>query len=110
MVQRCQSITRIERRRTLRRARRRGVVSVVSMMFLILFGSLAAAMAIMSKGNIVTAATHQHVVRAMGAAETGLAVAQQRLREAASRFVVERGTVDAGFGNRLWAGTMCCRR
>lgn len=84
---------------------RRGVVSVVSMMFLILFGSLAAAMAIMSKGNIITAATHQHVVRAQGAAETGLAIAEQRLFEAVGRFVVEKGTVDSGFGRRLWDGT-----
>lgn len=83
---------------------RRGVVSVLSMMFVILFGSLAVAMAIMSRSNIQTAATHQHVTRAMGAAETGLAVAQQRLIEAAGRFVVERGTVDPDFGRRLWTG------
>ncbi len=87
-----------------RSRRRRGVVSVVSMMFLILFGSLAAAMAITSRGNITTAATHQHVARAMGAAETGLAFARQRLAEAASRFVVERGEIDAQFGDRLWRG------
>lgn len=86
-----------------RRWTRRGVVSVLSMMFLILFGSLAAAMAIMSKGNVTTAATHQHVQRAMGAAETGLRVAEERLREAAGRFVVSRGEVDAGFGRYLWA-------
>src|ERR1041384_893394 len=84
---------------------RRGVVSVLAMMFLILFGSLAAAMAIMSRGNIITAATHQHVVRALGAAETGLRVAQSRLSEAAERFVVSKGVVDTSFGQRLWAGT-----
>src|SRR5260221_1896854 len=89
----------------LRKARRRGVVSVLSMMFLILFGSLAAAMAIMSKGNIVTAATHQHVVRALGAAETGLAIAQQRLTEAVGRFVLSRGSVGRSFWHRLWAGS-----
>lgn len=93
------------RRLRTRPPRRRGVVSVVSMMFLILFGSLAAAMAIMSKGNIVTAATHQHVVRALGAAETGLGVARQRLEEAAARFVVEKGTIDGAFGQRLWTGS-----
>jgi hypothetical protein len=75
------------------------------MMFLILFGSLAAAMAIMSRGNIITAATHQHVSRALGAAETGLAVARGRIEEAAARFVVSKGIVDAGFGQRLWAGS-----
>ena len=46
---------------------RRGVVSVLSMMFLVLFGSLAAAMAIASRGNLQTAASHLHVMRAMGA-------------------------------------------
>jgi len=89
----------------LRRLTRPGVVSVLSMMFLILFGSLAAAMAIMTRGNIITAATHQHVSRALGAAETGLGMARSRLTEAAARFVVAKGTVDTGFGQRLWSGS-----
>lgn len=93
------------RRLRKRLPRRRGVVSVLAMMFLILFGSLATAMAIMSRGNVLTAATHQHVVRALGAAETGLAVAHQRLAEAAGRFVVSRGEIDGVFGPRLWRGT-----
>lgn len=91
-------------RRDGRATRRRGVVSVVAMMFLILFGSLAAAMAIMSRSNILTAATHQHVTRALGAAETGLSIAESRLQEAAGRFVIEKSDVDAGFGLRLWTG------
>jgi hypothetical protein len=86
------------------RPRRRGVVAVVSMMFLILFGSLAAAMAIMSRGNVITAATHQHVTRALGAAETGLAIAERRLKEAVGRFPVAKGEVDAAFGSRIWTG------
>jgi hypothetical protein len=86
--------------------RRRGVVSVLSMMFVIIFGSLAAAMAIMSRSNLQTAATHQHVMRAMGAAETGLAIAHQRLAEATGRFMVETGTIDGSFGRRLWMGTL----
>src|SRR4249920_3618339 len=104
MVQRTATQRNTPRSRPLSAARRRGVVSVVSMMFLILFGSLAAAMAIMSKGNIITAATHQHVVRALGAAETGLGIAQQRMAEAAARFVVSRGSVDSTFGQKLWSG------
>lgn len=97
--------TRFAAARSWAGAHRRGVVSVVAMMFLILFGSLAAAMAITSRGNITTAASHQHVIRAMGAAETGLAVAAQRLQEATARFVVEKGMVDSGFGQRLWSGS-----
>jgi len=97
-----------ERARALRKAlkaRRRGGASLLSMMFLIMFGSLAAAMAIVSQGNIRTAAVHLHVQRAMGAAETGLAVAAARLEGAASRFVVEQSDIDSGFGQRLWTGT-----
>src|SRR5690606_34720947 len=83
---------------------RRGVVSVLSMMFLVLFGSLAAAMAIASRGNLQTAASHLHVMRALGAAETGMDIAEHRLAEAVSRFVVERGKVDSGLGKALWEG------
>lgn len=85
---------------------RRGVVSVLSMMFLVLFGSLAAAMAIASRGNLQTAASHLHVMRALGAAETGMDMAEDRLAEAVSRFVIERGDIDESFGEDLWAGTM----
>jgi hypothetical protein len=75
------------------------------MMFLVLFGSLAVAMAIASQGNLRTAATHLHVLRSMGAAETGMEIAQARIEHAISRFVIERGEVEASFGSGLWAGT-----
>lgn len=87
-----------------RHRRDRGVASVLSMMFLVLFGSLGAAMAIASRGNLRTAQTHLHVMRAMGAAETGLTVAEARMSEAASRFVIEKGQIDSAFGERLWTG------
>lgn len=86
--------------------RRRAVVSVLSMMFLILFGSLVGAMAVASQGNIKAAATHVHVMRAMGAAETGLAIAEQRLMEAASRFVVSHSKMDAAAVTALWTGNL----
>ncbi len=88
------------------RVTRRGVASVLAMMFVVMFGSLAAAMAIVAQGNLRAAQTHLHVVRAMGAAETGLAVAAQRLEEAAARFVVSRGNVDGDFGWRLWTWSL----
>ncbi len=87
-------------------ASRRAVVSVLAMMFLVLFGSLGLAMTISSKGNLRTASTQLHVYKALGAAETGLAVAKARLQEAASRFIVDRGTVDGSYGSKLWAGTL----
>ena len=83
---------------------RRGVAAVLAMMFLVLFGSLSVAMAIASRGNITTAATHLHVMRAQGAAETGLAVARSRLEEAAARFIVSSSTVNQAFGEAMWSG------
>ncbi|MBL4590931.1 MAG: hypothetical protein JKY96_03120, partial [Phycisphaerales bacterium] len=83
---------------------RRGVASVLAMMFLILFGSLVAAMATVSTGNIKTAKVHPEVMRAMSAAETGMAVAEHRLNEAASRFIVSKSKMDADMSWALWTG------
>ncbi len=85
---------------------RRGVAAVLAMMFLIIFGSLSVAMAISSKGNITTSATYMHVSRAQSAAETGLAIAQRRLTNAAARFVVSNSNVNADFGWNLWTGNL----
>lgn len=84
---------------------RRGIASVLAMMFLVMFSSLAVAMAVASQGNLRTASTHLHVLRAMGAAETGMAVAEKRLTDAVARFVIERGRVDENLGRRLWDGS-----
>lgn len=88
-----------------RGARRRGVASVLSMMFLVIFGSLAAVMAVVAQGNVRTAHSHLQVNRAMSAAETGLSFAARRLTGAAQRFVVEKGLVTDEFGEKLWNGT-----
>lgn len=84
---------------------RRGVVSVLAMMFLILFSSLSVAMAIASQGNLRTASTNLYVMSAMGAAETGLAVGEVRLAYAASRILNNKGNVDATVGAALWGGS-----
>ncbi len=86
-------------------ADRRGVSSVLAMMFMVMFGSLAAAMAVVAQTNMKTADAGLKVSRAMSAAETGLAFATSRLASESRRFVVERGVVDAVFGERLWLGT-----
>lgn len=85
-------------------AHRRGIASVLAMMFLVLFGSLIAAMAVSSTGNIRTANMHLHVMRAMSAAETGLAVAEHRLNEASSRFIVAESDMDPAMSWALWTG------
>lgn len=87
-------------------AKRRGVAAVLAMMFIILFGSLATAMAIASKGNITTAATHVHVSRAQSAAETGLRIAEARLEEAAARFLISGSSVDGTYGWNFWSGNL----
>ncbi len=97
---------RITRRvRQLKRLRRRGVASVLAMMLAILVGALAAAMGTVTQGNLRNASTHLHVTRAMQSAETGLAIAEQRIRESSNRFVLSRGEIDATLGERLWNGT-----
>lgn len=83
---------------------RRGVTSVLAMMFMVMFGSLAVAMAVASQGNLRTANTHLHVVRAMGAAETGMGIAQGVLERSVARFQISKGVVDGAFGQRLWMG------
>ena len=85
---------------------RRGVVSVLSMMFVVMFGSLVAAMAISSQGNLRTAASHLHVNRSMHAAETGLAMAEARMGEATGRFIVANSTIDGSFATNLWNGNL----
>ena len=84
---------------------RRGVASVLAMMFLVIFGSLAAVMAVVAQSNLRTADSYLKVTRATGAAETGIIFARRRLMEASRRFVVTKGVVDDDFGTKLWLGT-----
>ncbi len=91
----------------IRRSRhaRRGVASVLSMMFLVIFGSLAAAMAVVATGNLRTADVSLRVSRATSAAETGLVYGTWILEREATRFVVRKGEIDADFADDLWRGT-----
>ena len=84
---------------------RRGVSAVLAMMFLVLFSSLAAVMAILAQGNVRTAHSSLRISRALSAAESGLAFAARRLRLESRRFIVDQGVIDSGFGERLWLGT-----
>ena len=85
---------------------RRGVSSVLAMMFLVVFGSLSIAMAIMAQGNLRAADSALQVSRATSAAQTGLVFGSRRLAEEARRWVVRRGTIDAEFGSDLWSGQL----
>ncbi|MDG2424035.1 MAG: hypothetical protein P8M22_08660 [Phycisphaerales bacterium] len=85
--------------------RRRGVAAVLSMMFLVLFASLAAVMAVVAQGNVRTAYSALRISRALSVSESGLAFAARRLGLESRRFVVEQGVIDSEFGERLWLGT-----
>ena len=91
--------------RRLPAVRRRGVASVLAMLFIVVFGSLTAVMAIVAQGNLRTAASYLRVSRATSAAETGLVFARHRLDEVSRRFVVTKGVIDSDFGTKLWLGT-----
>ena len=99
------SATDANRRRPPAAVKRRGVSSVLAMMFLVIFGSLAAAMAVVAQGNLRTADSHMRVSRAMSAAETGLVFASRRLAAESVRFVVTQGVIDDVYGRSLWEGT-----
>ncbi len=83
----------------------RGVTSVLAMIFMALVASLTAVMAIVSEGNVRSAESAIRVSRSLSAAESGLRTAAWRLRRESSRFVVEAGDLEGGFGDRLWQGT-----
>lgn len=91
--------------RRLLKLRRRGVSSVLAMMMAILVGALAVAMGTVTQGNLRNSATHLHVMRSMQSAETGMRIAELRIKEASRRFIVERGEIDQTLGTRLWRGT-----
>ena len=88
-----------------RRSDRRGVASVLSMMFLVIFGSLAAAMAVVATGNVRTADVSLRVSRSTSAAETGLVFGSWILQREAKRFVVWKGEIDANYAASLWDGS-----
>lgn len=81
---------------------RRGVVGVLAMMFLVMFATLALALAIATQGNLRTASSHLRVTRAQGAVDTGLGLAAARLNEAFSRFVTPKGELTGAYLASLW--------
>ena len=94
------------RRRLIQTLRtRRGVVGILAMMFLVLFGSLAVAMASVSQGNLRTATTNKRIIRAQGAVDTALGIAKARLADAAARFVAAKGDITPAYATQLWYGT-----
>lgn len=85
-----------------RRRRQRGAVSILAMMFLVIFGSLAAAMAIVAQGNLATADSHLKINRAVSAAETGLNFLVYRLNQVTAEVKTTDGLIDDGNAPTLW--------
>ena len=82
--------------------RRRGVAAILAMMFLVIFGSLATAMAIVSQGNLYTAESHLKINRTLAAAETGMQYLIFRLDEAAQTVLTRDGVIDDVNAPDLW--------
>ncbi|WP_432799137.1 hypothetical protein [Poriferisphaera sp. WC338] len=86
-----------------RRAHReRGAAALLAMMFLVIFGSLATAMAIVSQGNLSTADSHLKINRALAAAETGMHFMVYRINEASSKVRTQDGLISHGNAQALW--------
>jgi len=72
------------------------------MMFLVIFSSLAAAMAIVAQGNMTTADTHQKANRAAATAETGLRFMVYRLNVAVASVKTRDGVINGVNAPDLW--------
>ena len=88
--------------RTSRRTREHGIVSVLAMMFLVIFGSLAAAMAIVAQGNLRTAESYRRVNRSIAAAETGVYFASYRIADITQNILTTKGTIDENLAEQIW--------
>ncbi len=91
-----------KQRRRRRPARNRGVAAILAMMFLVIFSSLAAAMAIVAQGNLSTAEAHLRINRSMAGAETGMQFVIYRLNEVTANVQTRAGLVDDGLAQLLW--------
>lgn len=82
--------------------RQRGAAAVLAMMFLVIFSSLTAAMAIVSQGNLRTADSHLKINRSLAAAETGMQFATFRLEQIVSNIRIREGVIDDTLAENLW--------
>jgi hypothetical protein len=87
-----------------------GAAALLAMMFLVIFSSLAAAMAIVSQGNLTTADSSLKISRSLAAAETGMQFMVYRLNQVTQGdafagtpgIKTREGEVDADLANTLW--------
>jgi len=87
---------------TWRGSQRRGAAAILAMMFMVIFSSLAAAMAIVAQGNLATADSHMKVSRALISAETGLRFMAYQLSKAALNVETTAGKIEGTVASNLW--------
>jgi hypothetical protein len=81
----------------------RGMVSVMAMLFLAIFASLATAMAMSAQANLLSADTQQRGYRALSAAETGVQFARFRLSQIAATVTTTEGDINGEIAADLWS-------
>jgi hypothetical protein len=89
-------------RRRFSRARSGGVGALLAMMYLVIFASLAAAMAIVAQGNLSTADSFMKVNQTLAAAETGLKIIEHQLDTACAATTTRNGEITATTATTLW--------
>lgn len=94
---------RIQIRIRRRRRHQSGAVIVLAMMFLVIFASLAASMAIIAQGNLATADSHMKMNRALAASETGIRFINYRINLASKAVTTRAGKIDGTNAPDLWA-------
>jgi len=85
-----------------RAQRERGAAAILAMMFLVIFASLATAMAIVSQGNLSTADAQIKIHRSLSAAETGMNYIAHRVQLAASDVTTTAGEITSSNADDLW--------
>ena len=75
------------------------------MMFLVIFSSLAAAMAIVAQGNLTTADAHLKINRSLAAAETGMNFVIYRINQVTQNIQTRDGIIDTANAPVLWDQT-----
>jgi len=85
-----------------RAVRERGAAAILAMMFLVIFASLATAMAIVSQGNLSTADAQIKIGRSLSAAETGMHYIAHRLQLATQDVTTTDGQITSANAGDLW--------
>ena len=83
------------------RAARRGVVAVITMLYMILLTTLCLALFFAASYNVQAAESFTDIARAQAAAESGLRWMDYRFQRAI-RPTTDKGKVDANLANALW--------